>query len=32
MNGIGWERIDFNGTELDWKVWGQTPLNGTGPD
>ena len=28
MNGTGRERIDLNGTELDWKVWGQTPLNG----
>ena len=32
MNGIGRERIDLNGMELDWKGRGQTPLNGTGPD
>ena len=28
MNGIGWKRIDLNGTELDWKGRDQTPLNG----
>ena len=28
MNGIGRERINLNGTELDWKGREQTPLNG----
>ena len=32
MTGMGRERIDLNGTEIDWKGRGQNPLNGTGPD
>ena len=30
MNGIGRKRIDFNGTELDWKGEEQTLLNELG--